>query len=74
MMVEISLYLFHMCVGALSHVQLFESLLTVACGIYSEGDFPGKNTGAGCHFSRVSSLTRDQIQVSAHIIGRFFTV
>ena len=36
-------------------------------------DSPGKNTGVGCHFSRESSWSRDQTQVSL-IASRFHTV
>ena len=35
---------------SLSHVQLFETLWTVAHRLLCLWDFPGKNTGVGCHF------------------------
>ena len=38
-----------MCVCALSCVQLFVTPWTVACQALA-WNFPGKNTGAGCHF------------------------
>ena len=38
----------HACV--LSHVWLFETLWTVECQTPLWWDFPGKNTGVGCHF------------------------
>ena len=33
-----------------SHVQLFVTLRIVACQAPLSMDFPGKNTGVGCHF------------------------
>ena len=35
---------------SLSHVWLFATLWTVACQALCSWDFPGKNTGVGCHF------------------------
>ena len=35
---------------SLSHVQLFATLWTVAYQALPPWDFPGKNTGVGCHF------------------------
>ena len=37
-------------VKSLSHVRLFETPWTVAYQLLHPGDFPGKNTGVGCHF------------------------
>ena len=43
-------------------------------GYSVHGDYPGRNTGVGCHaLSRGSSQPRDKIQVS-RIAGRFFTI
>jgi len=40
--------------------------------ILSPWDFPGKNTGVGCHFlPRVSSRPRDQSHISG-LAGGFF--
>ena len=39
-----------MCVHLLSHVQLFATPWTLACRAPFSEIFPGKNTGAGCHF------------------------
>ena len=33
-----------------SHVQLFETLWTIACQVLCPWDFSSKNTGAGCYF------------------------
>ena len=38
----------HVC--TLSHVQLFATRQTVACQAPLSWDYPGKNTGVGCHF------------------------
>ena len=40
------------CVGAqsLSHVQPVATIWTVATRLLCPWDFPGKNTGVGCHF------------------------
>ena len=47
---------------------------TGSSGLNPSWDFPGKNTGVGCHFfSRISSRHRDQIWVSC-IVGRHFTI
>ena len=41
----------HVCVAqSLSHVQLFMTSCTIACQVPLSWDFPGKNTGVGCHF------------------------
>ena len=32
-----------------SHVQLFVTPWTIACQLLCPWDFPGKNTGVGCH-------------------------
>ena len=54
---------------SLSHAWLF----TTPCTIYSLWNSSSQNTRVGSHpFSRGSSQTRDQNQVS-HIAGRFFT-
>ena len=37
-------------VQLLSCVQLFAAKWTVAPRLLCQGDFPGKNTGVGCHF------------------------
>ena len=37
-------------VKLLSRVQLFVTPWTVAYQLLHPGDFPGKNTGVGCHF------------------------
>ena len=37
-------------VKSLSHVQLFPTPWTVAYQVLHPWDFPGKNTGVGCHF------------------------
>jgi len=34
---------------SLSHVPLFATPWTVACRLLHPWDFPGKNTGVGCH-------------------------
>ena len=53
-----------------SCVQLFAISWTVACQALHPWDFPGKNTGVGCHFlPRASSRPRDQTLVS-HTAGR----
>ena len=39
-----------MCALSPSHVQLFTIPWTVACQAPLSMDFPGKNTGVGCHF------------------------
>ena len=38
-----------MCAKSLSFVQLFATLLTVACQAPLSMDFPGKKTGMACH-------------------------
>ena len=38
------------CACMLSRVQLFETPWTVVCQTPRPWDFPGKNTGVGCHF------------------------
>ena len=38
------------CVCVLSCVQLFVTVWTVAARLLCPWDFPGKNTGVGCHF------------------------
>ena len=55
------LYLFNSCfLCVLSRVQLFATLWTVACQASLSMEFPGKNTGAGCHFLlQGSSQPRD---------------
>ena len=59
------------CCAVLSNVRLFVTPYAVAFSVH--GDFPGKNTGVGCHtLLRGSSQPRDQTQVS-RIAGRFFT-
>ena len=59
------------CCAVLSNVRLFVTPYAVAFSVH--GDFPGKNTGVGCHtILRGSSQPRDQTQVS-RIAGRFFT-
>ena len=37
-------------VQLLSHVRLFATSRTVACWVLCPWDFPGENTGVGCHF------------------------
>ena len=40
-----------LCVCVFSHFQLFVTPWTVACQrLLCPWDFPGKNTGVGCHF------------------------
>ena len=56
-----------------SHVQLFVSLWTVAHQAPLSKDFPGKNTGMGCHaLLQGSSWPRDWTWVSC-TAGSFFT-
>ena len=38
----------HVCM--LGHVQLFATPQTIACQAPLSWDYPGKNTGVGCHF------------------------
>ena len=40
----------HMRVSVLSHVRFFVTSWTVAARLLCPWDFPGKNTGVGCHF------------------------
>ena len=50
-MFTISFFKSNMGVLLLSHVLLFVTPLTVVCQApLIHGDFPGKNTGVGCHF------------------------
>ena len=60
------LYLFNSCFFCvLSRVQLFATLWTVACQASLSMEFPGKNTGAGCHFlCQGSSQPRDWTHIS----------
>ena len=55
-------YLTYMqCAWVLSHfthVQLFATLLTVACQLHCPWDSPGKNTGVGCHALQGIVLTQ----------------
>ena len=39
-----------MCAQSLSHVRLFVTPRAVACQVLCPWDFPGKNSGVGCHF------------------------
>ena len=41
-----------------THVQLFATLLTVACQLHCPWDSPGKNTGVGCHALQGIVLTQ----------------
>ena len=45
-----SLILHGVCVWVLSHVWPFVTPWTVATSLLCPWDFPGKNTGVGCHF------------------------
>ena len=40
----------NICLCVLSHVQFFVTPWTVACWVALSMEFPGKNTGVGCHF------------------------
>ena len=53
---------------SLSHVWLVVTAWTIAHRLLCPWDFPGKNTGVGCHFSGGSSRPRDQTCISC--IGR----
>ena len=54
----------------LSHVQLFMTPLTVA----HPWDFPGKNTGVGCHTLLQGGLPDPEFEpTSLGLVGRFFT-
>ena len=58
-----------------SHVWLFATLWTVAC--QDPWDFPGKNTGVGCHALLQGNLSDPGIEpvslMSPALEGRFFT-
>ena len=64
-------------VKSLSCVQLFVTPWTeerTRLRLFRPWDFPGKNTGVGCHAFLLGIFpTRDQTQLS-HIAGGFFTV
>ena len=58
-------------VKSLSCVWLFATLWAVARQAPPSWDFPGKNTGVGCHFLQGSSRPRNWTLVS-HITGRLY--
>ena len=65
-----------MCVCALSCVQLFVTPWTVACQALA-WNFPGKNTGAGCHFLLQGIFPTQELNlhlfVSPPLVISFFT-
>ena len=65
-----------LCCAALSHLcpTLGDPMDCSPPGSSVHGDYPGKNTGVGCHaLLQGSSQPRDLTQVSC-ITGRFFTI
>ena len=63
---------------SLSHVQLFSTPWTVAHQAHLSMEFPGKNTGVGCHFLLwVIIPTQGSKLCLLHLLhwqGRFFTI
>ena len=69
-MVHVQLFV---CVCVLSHVWLFTTTWTMPTRLLCPWEFPGKNTGEGCHFLLPGVLPdpRDQIHISCiSCIGR----
>ena len=57
-----------------SHVPLFATLWTVARQVLCPWNFPGKNTGVGCHFLLQGNLPNPGIKpLSPALTGGFFT-
>ena len=71
-------YISHVCVCAqFSYVQLFTSPWTVACQAPLPWNFPGKNTGGGCHFLLQEIFPTQGLKLCLFafpvLVGRFFT-
>ena len=63
-----------LCLVTQSYLTRWDPMDCSPPGSSVHGDFPGKNTGVGCHaLSRGYSQPRDWSQVS-HIAGRIFTI
>ena len=59
--------------AVLSCVQLFVIAWTVAQGPLCPWNFPGKNTGVGCHFEGIFLTQRLNLHfTSPALVGRFF--
>ena len=59
---------------SLSHVCLFEIPSTVAYQALLSMDFPGKNTGVGCHFLLQEIFLTQGLNRVSCIVGRRFTI
>ena len=64
--------------SVVSRVQLFATLWTVAHQLLCSWDFPGKNTGVGCHFLLQGNLPdpgiKSMFPETPALAGGFFTI
>jgi len=64
------------CACELSRVQLFVTPWTVARQVRLSRDFPGEDTGVGCHFLLQGIFPTQELNLQTHICciaSRFFT-